>query len=301
MAKTVFRPNEVKAQKGEVMLKLVHDFKPVEEKKVEKAPEYTGPTADDLRREAEEYKENWEAEKKRLLDEAQASADEIVRKAEQAAFAEVKRQTDEANIIKADAQKNAEEIVKKAQEAAQEIVRDAESQRQKVESDAYKKGFDEGHESGYRDGEAEANRLIERMHAMLEAVMRRREEILRDTETQIVELVILMTRKVVKIISENQKSVIMSNVLAALKKVKGRRQAYDGTHRRFYQAGRKYTRHYGCRRFDGRKGRLYRRNRLRRNRRAHFEPAQRTRKPSHGNLAGKNACKIRRDRTVFLD
>ena len=127
MAKTVFRPNEVKSQKGEVMLKLVHDFKPVEEKKVEEVPEYDGPTVDDLRREAEEYKKNWEAEKQRMLDEAQASADEIVRKAEQAAFAEVKRQTDEANIIKADAQKNAEEIVKKAQESAQEIVRDAES------------------------------------------------------------------------------------------------------------------------------------------------------------------------------
>jgi len=52
--------------------------------------------------------------------------------------------------------------------------------------------------------------------------MQRREEILRETETQIVELVILMTRKVVKIISDNQKSVIMSNVLAALKKMKGR-------------------------------------------------------------------------------
>jgi flagellar assembly protein FliH len=85
-----------------------------------------------------------------------------------------------------------------------------------------KKGYDEGHEEGYKDGEAEVNRLVDRMHSMLDAVMQRREDILRDTETQIVELVILMTRKVVKIISENQKSVIMSNVLAALKKVKGR-------------------------------------------------------------------------------
>ena len=60
------------------------------------------------------------------------------------------------------------------------------------------------------------------MHKMLEAVMQRREEILRDTETQIVELVILMSRKVIKIISENQKNVIMANVLAALKKVRTR-------------------------------------------------------------------------------
>ena len=52
--------------------------------------------------------------------------------------------------------------------------------------------------------------------------MLRREEILKETEQQIVELVILMTRKVVKIISETQKTAIMSNILAALKKVKSR-------------------------------------------------------------------------------
>ena len=52
--------------------------------------------------------------------------------------------------------------------------------------------------------------------------MKRREEILSETEYQIVELVVLMARKVVKIISENQKTVIMNNVLQALKKVKGR-------------------------------------------------------------------------------
>ena len=52
--------------------------------------------------------------------------------------------------------------------------------------------------------------------------MNRREEILNETEQQIVELVLLMTRKVVKIMSDNQKQVVMANVLQALKEVKGR-------------------------------------------------------------------------------
>jgi len=60
------------------------------------------------------------------------------------------------------------------------------------------------------------------MHKILEAVMQRREEILKDTESQIVELVILMARKVIKILSENQKNVVMANVVAALKKVRTR-------------------------------------------------------------------------------
>ncbi len=223
MAKTVFRPNEFKQTDGDVMmLKLVHDYQPVVEEVEEEEPEYTGPTADDLRREAEEFKKNWEIEKQKLLDEAQKKADEIVKKAEDAAFAEVKRQTDQAQIIKTDAEAEAAEKVREAEEKAQKILAEAQAEQERIRGESSKQGYDEGHEQGYQDGNAEAVRLVERMHKVLDSVMQRREEILSETEHQIVELVILMTRKVVKIISENQKSVIMSNVLQALKKVKGR-------------------------------------------------------------------------------
>lgn len=223
MAKTVFRPNEIKTKSGDkVTLKLIHDYTPEKVEEVAEVEEYIGPTADDLRKEAEAFKAGWEIEKKRMLDEVQKSADEIVKKAEDAAFAEVKRQTDQAQVIKADAEKEAQDIVNKAQAEAQEIIAKAHSEENEIRDSAYRKGYDEGQKSGYNDGQSELNRLIERVHKIVESVMNRREEILRDTEQQIVDLVILMTRKIVKIISENQKGVVLSNVLSALKKVKTR-------------------------------------------------------------------------------
>ncbi len=223
MAKTVFRPNEIKTKSGDkVTLKLIHDYTPEKVEEAAEVEEYIGPTADDLRKEAEAFKAGWEIEKKRMLDEAQKSADEIVKKAEDAAFAEVKRQTDQAQVIKADAEKEAQDIVNKAQAEAQEIIAKAHSEETEIRDSAYRKGYDEGQKSGYNDGQSELNRLIERVHKIVESVMNRREEILRDTEQQIVDLVILMTRKIVKIISENQKGVVLSNVLSALKKVKTR-------------------------------------------------------------------------------
>lgn len=223
MAKTVFRPNEIKTKSGDkVTLKLIHDYTPEKVEEAAEVEEYIGPTADDLRKEAEAFKAGWEIEKKRMLDEAQESADEIVKKAEDAAFAEVKRQTDQAQVIKADAEKEAQDIVNKAQAEAQEIIAKAHSEENEIRDSAYRKGYDEGQKSGYNDGQSELNRLIERVHKIVESVMNRREEILRDTEQQIVDLVILMTRKIVKIISENQKGVVLSNVLSALKKVKTR-------------------------------------------------------------------------------
>lgn len=223
MAKTVFRPGEAKQVESKVILPLYKNYAPVEEEiEEEVVEEYTGPTADDLRKEAEDFKAKWEAEKNLMLSQAQAQADQIVKKAEDTAFAEVKRQTDQAAIIKADAENEANAIIEKAKAEAEQIIADAQAERDKLQNEARNSGFDQGHIEGFDKGKAEVERLIERMHKILEAVMQRREEILQETESQIVELVILMSRKVIKILSENQKNVIMANTLAALKKVRNR-------------------------------------------------------------------------------
>lgn len=222
MVKTVFRSNEIKNKEEKFQLKLLHDYAPVVEEVIEEVPEYEGPTADDLRREAEEYKKQFEIEKQGMLDEAQRKADEIVKKAEDAAFAEVKRQTDQAQVIKTQAETEISKIKAEAQAEAERIIAEAQAERDKIINESKKQGYDTGYEAGYQDGQKEAERLVERMHSILDNVMKRREEILSETEYQIVELVVLMARKVVKIISENQKTVIMNNVLQALKKVKGR-------------------------------------------------------------------------------
>ena len=222
MAKAVFRPGEAKNIEEKVMLPLFKDYSPVEETVEVVEEEYKGPTADDLRREAEEYKANFEKEKQQMMEQAQGQADQIIKNAEDAAFAEVKRQTDQAAVIKADAENEAASIIEKAKAEAAQIVAEAQSQHDKMVADAKNEGFEQGQKDGFEKGSAEVERLIERMHKILEAVMQRREEILQDTESQIVELVILMARKVIKILSENQKNVIMANTIAALKKVKTR-------------------------------------------------------------------------------
>lgn len=222
MGKTVFRPGEAKVVDEKVMLPLYKNYSPVVEEPEVEEEIYSGPTADDLRREAEAFKASWETEKNQMIAQAHAQADEILKNAENAAFAEVKRQTDSAAIIKAEAEKEAEKIIQDAKNQADSVLHDVQIQKENIESEAYQKGFEKGTAEGFEKGNAEVNRLIDRMHKVLESVMQRREEILQETESQIVELVILMARKVIKILSENQKNIVMANTLAALKKVKTR-------------------------------------------------------------------------------
>ena len=87
MAKNVFQPIEIvdlTAQKVKVSAPVFIRDEP------EPLDIYEGPTADDLRREAEAFKEAWEVEKTRLVQEARDEADLIRKDAEKTAFDEVK-------------------------------------------------------------------------------------------------------------------------------------------------------------------------------------------------------------------
>lgn len=186
------------------------------------AEEYSGPTADDLRREAEVFKAQWEQEKEALVRSARMEADEIIKEAESAAFAEVKRKTGEAQVVKRAAEDEAEKIVADAAEKARQIETDSLAAFENERKDAEESGRVAGREAGFTEGKEEVARLVGRTQVILERAQDKRAEILAETEQQIIDLVLLISRKVIKVISENQRNVVVSNVAQALRKVKGR-------------------------------------------------------------------------------
>ena len=113
-------------------------------------------------------------------------------------------------------------MISDAKQEAEKIISEAKAQEEFIKSQAEKTGYDAGYKDGFSSGEDEQNLLIGRIHKIIESIMKRREEILKETESQIVELILLMTRKVVKVISENQKQVLANNILSALNKVRSK-------------------------------------------------------------------------------
>jgi flagellar assembly protein FliH len=230
MAKAVFRPEEITLGGGKIILEPPHSFPDlahlapaVEDlEEVPEKEEYSGPTADDLRREADNFKIQWEAEREAMIRSARAEADGIIKEAEEAAFQEVKRKTDEAQSLKRQAQDEAEKIVAEAQQKAGEIENASRSAFEAERKEAEEKGRAAGREAGFADGKAEVERLIQRTQVILERAQDKRGEILAETEQEIIDLVLLISRKVIKVISENQRNVVISNVIQALRKVKGR-------------------------------------------------------------------------------
>jgi len=230
MLKAVFRPNELVTLPEKVVIDSptsypdIPHLSAVEDnvESIEAIEEYSGPTADELRREAELFKSNWEEEKEKMISSAKEEADNIVQDAQKAAFAEVKRQTDEAQVLKQKAQEEAERIIEDAKVKATEIEDEVRKSLENERREAKEQGKTEGKEDGYAEGKAEVDRLIERTQTVLERAQDKRAEILSDTEKEIIYLVLLITRKVIKVISENQRDIIISNVVEALRKVKAK-------------------------------------------------------------------------------
>lgn len=222
MAKKVFRANEV-VLSGD-MVTIESPVLPSEELEEFEQPleEYTGPTADDLRREAQAFKEQWEKEKQQLVQNARGEADKIIKEAEQKAFDEMEKRTNESQKIKQQAEDEAERIVAEAEGKAETMVNEAQGRVEEIEKDAYDKGYKDGNDEGYRAGQEEVQRLVDQLHKIINSAVERRNEIIDETETQLISLVLQISQKVIKVISENQKNVVVNNVIQALRKLKTR-------------------------------------------------------------------------------
>ena len=231
MAKAVFRPGEVSINEARVFLdpptsfpELAHllEKEKVVEEITDEVEEYSGPTVEDLRREVDLFRTQWESEKEVMIRSARAEAEQIIKEAEATAFREVKRKTDDLQTKKRQLQDEADKIITDAQEKAKSIEADSRAAFDNERREAEHQGRMAGRETGFVEGKAEVERLILRTQTVLQRAQDKRAEILEETEQEIINLVLLISKKVIKVISENQRNVIISNVVQALRKVKGR-------------------------------------------------------------------------------
>jgi len=233
MAKAVFKPGELILVQDKLMIETpdrltdcqdfsLHHHKEMEIEVEPEGERYTGPTAEDLRREADEFRAQWEIEKQAMLDSAKAEAGNIVQAANLSAEQEKQQVAEDAEALKANAREEAEQIIAEARKQAEELGAESRKTLDAEKAEALEQGREAGREEGYADGQAEVDRLIDRTRVVLERAQDKRGEILSDTEREIIDLVLLMSRKVVKVISENQREVVVSNVVQALRKVRDR-------------------------------------------------------------------------------
>ena len=138
-------------------------------------------------------------------------------------FAIIKEKNDEAQIIKMNAEDDARDILEKATAEAQRIEEGIAEKEKKIISEAREIGYKDGWDEGINKANGEVERLTERMHDMINGIINKRTSIFIEAEQQIISLVLSIARKVIKVLSENQKNVVINNVIHSLKKLSTRK------------------------------------------------------------------------------
>lgn len=213
-AKVLITPPQIKGVKEEIE-------EPVEE--VEEVEELKEPQAFE---EAplpgvEDEREKLLEEAKKIKEDAEAQAKKIKEEAEEAAFKVMQKNSVDARKLKEEAEDEVKRIHEDVEKAAHELEQKAKSKVVALIQEAKLKANEEGREDGFNKGKEEVERLIDRLHTIFNAAIDKRKVIVESTEKQLVDLVMLIARKVVKVISEAERKVVIENIKEALKKVRG--------------------------------------------------------------------------------
>ncbi|MCK4797190.1 MAG: flagellar assembly protein FliH [Spirochaetes bacterium] len=183
---------------------------------------FEGKSIDELQKESEDFEKEFIQKKVSMIAEAEANAIAILDKAKNEAFEIIKKKNYEAQEIRQKADDEAKSIIENSRLEAKNIESEIQDKETQILNDARKRGYQDGWEEGIKKGTDEVNRLVERIQIILNTAIQKRNEIFIETEQQIIGLVLLISKKVIKVISENQKNVVINNVIQALRKLKSR-------------------------------------------------------------------------------
>ncbi len=205
---------------------------------------YTGPSPEEIRKEIARLQEDWQsrqdAEQEQLQEQLRIQREELgeeLRKQREAA-------QHESEQVLARADEKARSIVAQAEAQAGEMQENARLKVEMIEENAREQGLKEGRKEGYEQGFAEIRRLSNQLHYMISGVLQRREEIIASLESDLIDLTLLIARKVVKVLSENQKDIVIYNTLEALKKLRCRGSVTLRVHPEDMDVSQEYKEHF---------------------------------------------------------
>jgi flagellar assembly protein FliH len=220
LSKALFKAVEISQLGRQVSLEV--PVPAVQHTESEDEAEYKGPSIEEVQEEIDRMRAAAQKDVEQAELDAKERFEQIRTDAENNAFDRIKKASDEAKQKIAEAELHAREIISEAELRSKEILMESEGKVAEIELQARDRGYDDGRNKGYDEGKEEVSRLINSLNRIISATIDRRNEIIKNVEQQLIMIVLLVARKVIKTISEHQKGVVMQNIREALYKVRGR-------------------------------------------------------------------------------
>lgn len=232
MSKLVFKPIQIADSQDVVDLSIPDKYKKFHKTDEEEdfevdnegnvIEQYQGPSIDEIEAELDRYRQETEAQVRQLLEEAQAKAEKIVEEGKNRAFQMIQESKEKIKAEEDQGRAKAAQVEDRAKLEAERMIKEAEMKVNEIEHEAYQKGYDAGREVGFKKGQSEVRRLIDRLGTIVGKAIDIREDIIQASEKQMVEMILIISRKVIKDEIIERKEIVLNNIREALKRIKDR-------------------------------------------------------------------------------
>jgi len=183
---------------------------------------YQGPSIEEMEAELERYRRETEEDIKLMIEEARNRAKKVEEEGKSAAFNELQQAREQIKLEMERLKVESEQEIERGKFEAEKMIKEAELKVSEIEHEAYKKGYDAGREEGYKEGQAEVMRLIDRLGTVVSTAVDIRDNIIRSSEKLMVEMILMIARKVIKDEVVERREVVINNIKEAIKRVKDR-------------------------------------------------------------------------------
>jgi len=222
MQEKIFKSKGIVELTQRVAIDVPH-HKTVEEINYEESKiEYKGPTIEEIEVEIAALRSSWEDELREMRKKSSDESSIIIENAKTQAFEIFKSKQNEAHVILETAKIESLQIIEEANKTKESVQGESQSILEESEKKGYTKGYDEGFSKGFEDTNKDFNKLLDKLKKILAETMNRRNEIIDSSEGQLIDVAILIAKRVVKMLTERDKGIVIRNIQEALRRVKGR-------------------------------------------------------------------------------
>ncbi|MDH5718290.1 MAG: flagellar assembly protein FliH [Spirochaetia bacterium] len=232
MAKILFKSKEADIQKEPIIIDLPDRYKKHQQfdelsefeldSEGNVIEQYTGPSIEEIEAELERYRDETEQNIKDRQKNAESRVNEIIENGKAEAFRLIQEAKEKTKKEDESARSRSDQIIERAKLEVEKMIKEAEMRVSDIEHEAYQKGYNAGREMGYREGQGEVKRLIDRLGTILGHAIDVREQVVKESEKQMVEMILIIARKVIKDEIIERKEVVINNIREALAKIKDR-------------------------------------------------------------------------------
>lgn len=171
------------------------------------------------RQEELQMQEQVEQHRIALIEEAQKEAQALLEESKKEIERREKESSDKVSLLIKEVEEEKELILTQANEEKEGLIGEAESKVEEIQEEAHAEGYNIGYEEAFKKSQEHLDHLFSNIQSIADYLLERRQEILKDSQGQLLAILLSAVRKIVYKLSETQEDLIISTLNEAFARV----------------------------------------------------------------------------------